>query len=437
MSDYSGCSRGSCRGNRSRDGKPNYVKRLNFGQSILELDVLQRPQQSSNRVLHGLDRNVTGIPCTGKEDYVRKWIEVHEDKEIGGRSCDPSKDASRLSPVLGTSKTNAQEESPVLGRSARRFKKWTRANKRAVTTAGSTGDANCQEQSARCTINCAVRCKLNYGNGEENGNKQEIERRREHVNKIQRTPSCTERIVTDKSCILSTRSSSPKKKRRKLWYDSKKDIPTKHLMLYENKSTNSHVDVIMDSDSDKVKEAILSIEEEESPERSETCAVLSRAQEKPNSDDSSSDNNKETPKIEDTSYDSKDKDCNESSSTNSNYNKSNIIEEVDTQDMIEETVQVKSLVISRPPNLSQQATNPSNETYCSEAEMMLNQSTERLSAKISGTPSGVLSRDTAGNKSTQTPVISTITTPSKTSLDKTVYARLYDSGGKRRYKPKK
>lgn len=435
MSDRSGSNRGSRRGGASDDGKPNHVKRLNFGLSILELDVLEqreRPATSSNRALLVIDQDVAGIPCTGKKDYVRKWIEAHEDEEL---RCDPVSEPSQSSLGLGTSATNSCKVSPVLGNSGKRLKKRTRANRCVATveSVDNADNADCQEQSSRHSVNCAVQRRLDYRNTEENDNE-------EHLNETQHIPPCIGQIVGDRSPVIGARSYSHKKRCRKLSYDSEEGISTKRLMLDKNKFIDTHIGTTTDNDSDKVR--IFSIEEEESPERLETCTFLSRMQEGLSSNDGSINNNKENPKIEvDTSCDSKDEDCNEFSSTNGNSNDSlsKIIEEVDTLDMImvveKPQVSAKPLLMSRPSIFSQPITNASDETYCSEAEMMLDQSMH-LSTKISPVPSGALSKDVAGSKSTQTPVISTITTPSKTSLDKTVHAHLLDSG-KKRHKPKK
>lgn len=404
------------------------MKSLNFGQSILELDVADQQQLdcfvTSSRALV-IDQNVAHIPCTEKKDYVRKWIESHEN---GGP--DLSDDLSQLSPVLGTSTTKVCKESPILGSSGKRHRKGTCINRHAV------GRSVEQEQNASCTV------QWDGGNKDENQNKQEYFQ-------IQCTPPCTETIA-DGSPVLGTCLYSYKKRRRKSRYGMEDYVSSKRKKLHDDTVTNTHAvkldnkyDTVSERSVDhneleedldsNVKETAFQIETKESPERLQTLEISS-------SDDSSNHkNDKVNPKI-DTSDESKDEEYNKFSSTNSSTNNSlnNFIEEVDTQDMLPvvktSPLSAKSLSIlgsrSKP---SQLVATDTNETYNSEAEILLNQSTH-LSAKISLVPS--LTRDATVSKSTQTPVISTISTPSKVSPDKTMYARLLDSG-KKRHKPKK
>ncbi|OAD57081.1 Vacuolar protein sorting-associated protein 28 like protein [Eufriesea mexicana] len=83
--------------------KPNHVRRLNFGQSILTLDTVKQFQGQKDGALL-IDKNVADIPCTRKGDFVRKWIETHIDF-----------DSKETSPILGSSLTNSTKISPVVG----------------------------------------------------------------------------------------------------------------------------------------------------------------------------------------------------------------------------------------------------------------------------------------------------------------------------------
>jgi hypothetical protein len=117
-----------------------------------------------------------------------------------------------------------------------------------------------------------------------------------------------------------------------------------------------------------------------------------------------------------------------------------LIEEVDTQEATQKSqfsMSDKSLTPSKQSIMSLQlAADDLDETYCSEVEIMQDQSIH-LSAKISEVPSLDKITQKTGNRSTQTDVIiSTITTPSKKSPDKSMYAYLLNSEKKCR-KPKK
>ncbi|KAK2576970.1 hypothetical protein KPH14_011934 [Odynerus spinipes] len=89
--------------------KPKYVKRLNFGQSILNLNVVDRPSIfSGNRLI--IDKNVAQVPTTEKEDFVRQWIETHNyDIDVSSNGSNQS------SPVLGISKFKQTETSHICG----------------------------------------------------------------------------------------------------------------------------------------------------------------------------------------------------------------------------------------------------------------------------------------------------------------------------------
>ncbi|XP_014484476.1 PREDICTED: uncharacterized protein LOC106749490 [Dinoponera quadriceps] len=421
----------------SRDGKPRHVKCLNFGQSILELDVADQLgcfATSDHAVV--IERSVAGIPCTKKKDYVRKWIETHED---GG--SDPS-DSLQSSPVLGKSATKTYETSPVLGSNSRkRRRKETRINRHAVVR--SMGDTGSQGQNAQYSASCTIQPDI--GSKEENRNEQE------YLHKIHYTPPCTE-VIASESPVLGAGLYSYKRRRKKLWYGTDDYVFSKHSKLHDDKTvhkveldnnydtvsekTVDHNELEEDSDS-SVKETNLQIETEESPKESQMCTgiLLSQTQQTGSGDSSSF--NKINARIEtDTSDENRDKEECSKLLNGSTSSLNNCIEEVDTQDMLPvvrtSQLSAKSLFISRSKS-SQMISNDLDETYCSEAEIIQNYSTH-LSTKISLVPS--LTKEVTSSKSTQTPVISTISTPSKVSPDKTMYARLLDSG-KKHQKPKK
>ncbi|XP_032666012.1 dentin sialophosphoprotein-like [Odontomachus brunneus] len=441
MSDCIGSSSTRSCESAPRGGKPRHVKCLNFGQSILKLDVANQPScfATSNRALV-VEQSVARIPCTEKKDYVRKWIETHRD---GGSNLSDDD----LPEIFSSQKTPTSESSPVLGNiGKRRDKRGTRKNKNKHTVTRSADDTNGQEQDAQYSVNCTKQDSENKG---ENQDKQE------YLHKTQCTPSCT-KIIVDRSPVLGTGLYSHKRRRRKLWYGTEDHVSSKRLKLDYDKITNVEPDsncdnlheksidhIVLEEDSgSSAKEIVYQIETEESPERLKMCTSLSQTPQRSSSEDSSSHkNNKVNLKMKiDSSDESNEAEYNKFSNTNSSTNNSlsNIVEEVDTQDMLsvmrKTQFSSKSLFTSRSlSKASQLLSNDSNETYCSEAEMLQDQSTH-LSAKISLVPS--LTREVTSSKSTQTPVISTISTPSKTSPDKAMYARLLDSG-KKNHKAKK
>ncbi|CAL7934704.1 unnamed protein product [Xylocopa violacea] len=82
--------------------KPSHVRRLNFGQSILTSNMVTQFRGQE----HGVsltEENVTDIPCTERNDYVREWIETcNNSNQIFYSSpvlLFPSSDSAR-SPVL-------------------------------------------------------------------------------------------------------------------------------------------------------------------------------------------------------------------------------------------------------------------------------------------------------------------------------------------------
>lgn len=89
--------------------KPKYVKRLNFGQSIINLNTIDRLKQpDGNKFI--IDENVARIPSTEKEDFVRKWIEIHNNNDDLS-----SKESKQSSPIFGVPISKEAQTSPILG----------------------------------------------------------------------------------------------------------------------------------------------------------------------------------------------------------------------------------------------------------------------------------------------------------------------------------
>ncbi|XP_029170095.1 uncharacterized protein LOC114939832 isoform X2 [Nylanderia fulva] len=433
MSDF---IESSCHSSRdaSCDVKPRHVRCLKFGKSILELDVVeQRP--TSDRVLV-IDQNIAYIPCTEKRDYVRTWLETQ-----GPNNEISSKDLSQSSPVLGTSSTTSTS-SPILVSSRKRPRKKIGINRHARVKTVDNVDSR---ENAGHPADCTMQSGLDYKHEERNESQQES------LSEIQCTPPCAEKI--DKtSPVLDTHC---RKKRRKL-QNGPNGISPKCLKL-RNKVTNVNPIIELDNNhsilrkistdydklDDTVKTDIFLNEAKRNLEKNKQTFLSLNIQDRSNEDSSSDNTDKNILNIDiNTSNDSQDNEDNQLSNTQSSskYNLSNLIEDIDTQETTQQTSRLllslnKSLIPSRQSFLQLPA-DDLDKTYSSETEVIQYENTP-LSAKISQIPSFNRTTQKTDSKSIQTDaIISTITTPSKKSPDRSIYAHLLDSGKKRR-KPKK
>ncbi|KAL6268586.1 hypothetical protein P5V15_001720 [Pogonomyrmex californicus] len=443
MSNYNetSCSH-SRRDKLPRNARPRHVRCLNFGHAILELDVVEQ-HFASNRVVV-IDENVARIPCTEKENYVRKWLETHENGET---------DSSESSSVPAMT-TSASEKSPILSKSRKRPRGKICINRNA--TVKRLGNDECQND-VRYSVNYTIPFKP-YEREENSEDKQN------HMSKLQYTPPCIEKVVADEMSPVLGRVY--KKTRRKLQYELEYGISPKHLKLYDHKITDMKLITEPDNNCNNLKETPVDYKSQEnldisagtpntnkSSEKYQRCieTFSSPTQEKLSFIDSSNNlTDKSDSEIETSvNNNSKDEEHDELLSIHSSSNNlNNLIEDFDTQEDTQENIKTSRLSsssnfsVNKAPILSEQPfivsqliTNDSDETYCSEAEMMLNQGI-CLSAMISEVPSLNKTTQKTSNKSTQEAIISTITTPSKKSLDENMYAHLLNSGKKRR-KPKK
>lgn len=431
------CIESSC-SHSSRDApfdvKPKHVRRLKFAKSILELDAAEQ-RSTSDRALV-IDQNVAHIPCTEKRDYVRMWLETQQGNDVS------SDDLSESSPVLGTSSTDIFKKSPILAKSRKRPRKKIGINRQATVKKDNIGF----QENAEHPTSCMLQSKLDYKNKEKNENQQEC------LNETLCTPSCADKITDETSPVLI----HCKKKRRKLQHESEDGISPKYLKLHNNKVTSANINpvvnldnnhsILREMDYDKLKENVGSkietvpfLSEEKRSSEKYRQIFLSPTQDKLNFEDSSSNStDKKIPNIEiDTSNDSKDDECNELSNTqsSSNNNLSNLIEDVDTQETVKTSqlsIPNKSLIPSKQPFTLLQLTSDYLDKTCSETETIQDENTP-LSAKISQVLSFNKTTQKTDSKSLQTDaIISTITTPSKKSPDKSMYMHLLDSGNKRR-----
>ncbi|XP_026824105.1 uncharacterized protein LOC105277468 isoform X2 [Ooceraea biroi] len=447
MSDYVESSCSYSRRNASCSDRPRHVRRLNFAPFILELETVEQ-SSTLNRGLV-VDQNVAHIPCTSKSDYVRKWIETHENN-----GCSPSDESSQSGCVVERSATKIAGTSPIIGSSRKRRRRRIHINRRAAVKAASNAD---RQENAEHTASRGVQSELDC----ENRGKSESEQAR--PSEIHLTPSCREQVAgneRESSPVLGAYVPSRKRKRKRSSRVLETAASSKHLKLLDEADINvnpmtepdNNLDTLLEevpADRKEVEEhlntkvtaGLFSIGARKSPDEFQVASSSpeSRLQERLSlRDSSSSDTNMDGPKIEvgtsdDEEVDSNDEKCNETSSTRgSDNNLSNVIEDTDTQE-VAKTSQLsrpnKSFIPSRQLFTPSQLADNLNETYCSEAEMMLS---EHPSAKISQVPSKENTQKT-GNKSTQSEaIVSCITTPSKKSPNRTMYARLLDSGKKRR-----
>ncbi|XP_053979073.1 uncharacterized protein LOC128876607 isoform X2 [Hylaeus volcanicus] len=86
--------------------KPSHVRKLNFGQTILTLDVVKQFHGQKDGALV-IDEKVATIPCTEKNELVRNWIESHRDRVLD------SDESSQTSPILCSAGTKHVEKSPI------------------------------------------------------------------------------------------------------------------------------------------------------------------------------------------------------------------------------------------------------------------------------------------------------------------------------------
>lgn len=440
MSD---CIESSC-SHSSRDAscdvKPKHVRRLKFGKSILELDVAkQRPTSDSIFVV---DQNIAHIPSTEKRDYVRTWLDTHETNDVIS-----SDDLSQSSPVLGTSSTKISKRSPILASSRKRPRKKIGINRHVTVKTVNNVDSR---EKAGHSANCTMQSRLDYKHEERNESQQEC------LSETQCTPPCVEKVVDKTSPILNIHY---RKKQRKLQHGSD-GISPKRLKL-RNKVTSTNINPIIELDNNhsilrkismdydkleenldgKVKTVSFLNEAKRKLEKYRQAFLSLNIQDRSNFEDSSSGNtDKNIPNIEIDTSNSQDNEDNELSNTQSSSNNdlSNFIEDTDTQETANTSqlsIPNKSLIPSRQ-SFTVLAADDLDKTYSLETEVIQYENTP-LSAKISQVPSFNKTTQKTDSKSFQTDaIISTITTPSKKSPDKSIYAHLLDSGKKRR-RPKK
>lgn len=93
--------------------KPNHVRRLNFGQSILTLNVVEQFQGQKDGVLL-IEKNVADIPYIEKGDFVHKWIETHVNYAFDSKETS-SVDHTSVTTDHQSSITDSARTSPIFG----------------------------------------------------------------------------------------------------------------------------------------------------------------------------------------------------------------------------------------------------------------------------------------------------------------------------------
>lgn len=94
--------------------KPNHVRRLNFGQSILTLNVVEQFQGQKDGVLL-IEKNVADIPYIEKGDFVHKWIETHVNYAIDSKETSSVLDHTSVTTDHQSSITDSTRTSPIFG----------------------------------------------------------------------------------------------------------------------------------------------------------------------------------------------------------------------------------------------------------------------------------------------------------------------------------
>lgn len=94
--------------------KPNHVRRLNFGQSILTLNVVKQFQGQKDGVLL-IEKNVADIPYIEKGDFVHKWIETHVNYAFDSKETSFVPDHTSVTTGHQSSITDSTRTSPIFG----------------------------------------------------------------------------------------------------------------------------------------------------------------------------------------------------------------------------------------------------------------------------------------------------------------------------------
>ncbi|XP_076175134.1 vacuolar protein sorting 28 isoform X1 [Ptiloglossa arizonensis] len=209
--------------NSSESKKPSHVRKLNFGQSILTLDVVKQFHEQKNGVLL-TDRNVAIIPSTKKNEFVRNWIETHKNRVLD------SDESSQTSPILGSSVTKRTVRSPIFGTRRKRTRGKYSSNGNTIDDSEHTCWNNTGSQINKEIFNVSAEYnkykKVDCTNIEKKENvKRNLFNFETSTNSVKENDTNTSPVL-DKSCY------SYKRRRRKFGDESS---PRKALDRIENK----------------------------------------------------------------------------------------------------------------------------------------------------------------------------------------------------------
>lgn len=109
--------------------KPNHVRRLNFGQSILTLNVVKQFQGQKDGVLL-IEKNVADIPYIEKGDFVHKWIETHVNYAFDSKET--VLDHSSVITDYQSSITDSTRASPIFGNQCKFIREKVKLENNAV-----------------------------------------------------------------------------------------------------------------------------------------------------------------------------------------------------------------------------------------------------------------------------------------------------------------
>lgn len=206
--------------------KPSHVRRLNFGHTILTLDVVEEFQGQKDGALT-IDRNVAIIPRTEKGEFVRKWIETHSISALGSDGSSPS------SPILGSSFTECSKTSPIFGNTRKRTRERDSSNNISTNSIERACSDNRRDRCNKRIFDSSVH-SLTRAKGDANDKKENIRRNLFNFQSSTRVTASN----ADTSPVLDKNVYSYKRRRRKF---KEEGSHRKALDRIENKCAKSNV----------------------------------------------------------------------------------------------------------------------------------------------------------------------------------------------------
>ena len=206
--------------------KPSHVRRLNFGQTILTLDVVEEFQGQKDGALM-IDRNVAIIPRTEKGEFVRKWIETHSIPALESHESSPS------SPILGSCFTDCSKTSPIFGNARKRTRENDSSNNISANSSERACSDNRRDRCNKRIFDSSVH-SLTRAKGDANDRKENIRRNLFNFQSSTRVTAPN----ADTSPVLDKNAYSYKRRRRKF---EEEGTHRKALNRIENKCSEPNV----------------------------------------------------------------------------------------------------------------------------------------------------------------------------------------------------